>query len=110
MDERLNKFKQIIREGVCTNTYKMALAKALVELSSTVNYEVDPVTIPVSYTAWKFLKYYWNQTIFFDLVQGSDLKKPPEIYQYTKELIEKYFEATGTRKPEKYERIEEFLL
>ena len=25
------------------------------------------------------LKYYWNQTIYFDLIQGSNLSKPPEF-------------------------------
>jgi len=109
MNGRLKKFKRIIRECNYDNTYKMALAKSLVELSAANEYETDSIKISTKETAWKFLKYYWNQTIFFDLVQGSNLKKIPEVLQYTKELIEKYYETIGNRKPERFEKAETFL-
>ena len=28
----------------------------------------------------KMFKYYWNQTIFFDLQQGSNPLKPPHLF------------------------------
>lgn len=104
----MNDFKRIIRECNYDNTYKMALAKSFVELSLK-EYDADPVVLTSREFAYKFLKYYWNQTIFFDLVQGSNLKKPPTIYQYTKILIEQYYNSTGSRKPERYEKAETYL-
>ena len=108
MDQRLNDFKKIIRECNYDNTYKMALAKSFVELSLK-EYDAGPVIFTNRDLAYMFLKYYWNQTIFFDLVQGSNLKKPPEIYQHTKKLIEQYYESIGSRKPERYEKAETYL-
>lgn len=109
MDPRLKKFKKIIRECNYDNTYKMALAKALVELSSEKEYEGDFVVFTVYDAAHKFLKYYWNQTIYFDLVQGSNLKKIPEVLQYTKRLISKFFEYNENKKPERFEKAEKIL-
>lgn len=109
MDGSLLKFKRIIRECDYDNTYKMALAKSLVELSLTREINNDPFIITTNEMARKFLKYYWNQTIFFDLVQGSNLKKIPMILQYTKELISNYYDSIGTRKPERYEKAEIYL-
>ena len=36
----------------------------------------------------KMFKYYWNQTIFFDLQQGSNPLKPPTFISYVKSKIE----------------------
>ena len=60
-------FKQIIRESNYDNTYKMAWAKSLVELSSQLDLTDDNIKIAFSDIATKYVKYYWNQTIFFDL-------------------------------------------
>lgn len=104
----LYKFKKIIRECNYDNTYKMAMAKSLVEISLD-NTQNGLVQIPLSVIAKKYLKYYWNQTIFFDLVQGSNLKKIPIILQYTKELIEYYYKSIGSNKPIRFERVEKYL-
>ena len=63
-------FKQIIRESNYDNTYKMAWAKSLVELSSQLDLTADKIKIAFSDKPTKYVKYYWNQTIFFDLRQG----------------------------------------
>lgn len=104
----LLKFKKIIRECNYDNTYKMAMAKSLVEISLE-NTQNGLVQISLSTIARKYLKYYWNQTIFFDLVQGSNLKKTPIILQYTKELIECYYRSIGSNKPIRFERVEKYL-
>lgn len=104
-----NIFKRIIRECNYTNTYKMAWAKSLVEISLEEKYNQENIEIPLINIAEKFIKYYWNQTIFFDLIQGSNLKKTPLIVQYIKTLIEKYYNHIGKRKPIRFERIEELL-
>lgn len=102
-------FKRIIRECNYDNTYKMAWAKALVEISIETNSSDDVVIIKLENIAEKFIKYYWNQTIFFDLVQGSNLLKPPVILQYVKALIEDYYVFAGGRKPDRFEKVEELI-
>lgn len=102
-------FKRIIRECNYDNTYKMAWAKSLVELSLEIQLEEMDIDINLSEIAEKFIKYYWNQTIFFDMVQGSNLTKIPTILQLVKKLIEEYFGYIGMRKPDRFERVEYLL-
>ena len=110
MEDRLKIFKRIIRECSYDNTYKMAMAKALVELSEKyVDSEANEIELDMEVIAQYYLKYYWNQTIFFDLVQGSNLKKIPVILQSTKDLISAYYDSKGDRQPVRFERVEEYL-
>ena len=51
-------------------------------------------------------KYYWDQTIFFNLEQGSNLKKKPTIIQIVKSEIEKYVNNYD-KKPVNYIRIKD---
>jgi len=104
-----NTFKKIIRNCSYENTYKMAWAKALVEISMEEGYERDEIEINLDNIARKYLKYYWNQTIFFDLIQGSNLLKSPIIIQTVKKLIENYYKFIGKRKPDRFERKEELI-
>ena len=99
-------FKQIIRECNYDNTYKMAWAKALVEISCEVNLDKEIIKINFQDIAKKYIKYYWNQTIFFNLIQGSNPYKPPKILTYVKELINEYKKVSGSNLPELYEKIE----
>lgn len=109
MSRQFDEFKQIIREFSYDNTYKVAWAKALVELSSELPIAGDEVEITLEQIARKYLKYYWNQTVFFDLIQGSNLQKPPEVVTTIKTLIDAYYENVGNRKPELFERAESNL-
>lgn len=99
-------FKKIIRESNYDNTYKMAWAKSLVELSTQIDLNEDCIEISFTDIAKKYIKYYWNQTIFFDLKQGSNPIKPPVILTYVKEIIKKYFQLANTNIPELYEKAE----
>lgn len=109
MSQQFESFKQIIREFSYDNTYKAAWAKALVELSSELPIVGDEVEITLEQIARKYLKYYWNQTIFFDLIQGSNLQKAPEVVTTVKALINAYFEAVGSTQPVLFERAESKL-
>lgn len=66
MDNNYKLFKQIVRESNYDNTYKMAWAKSLVELSTQLDLTEENIKISFSDIAKKYVKYYWNQTIFFD--------------------------------------------
>lgn len=106
MNDNYRLFKQIIRESNYDNTYKMAWAKSLVELSTQLDLTEDNIKISFSKISKKYIKYYWNQTIFFDLKQGSNPIKPPVILTYVKEIIQKYFKLTNSNIPELYEKAE----
>lgn len=97
--------KRIIRKANYENTYKMAWAKSLVELSNDYKDIKDyKVAISLKDIATKVIKYYWNQTIFFDLIQGSNINKPPLILQLTKDLIKEYKNDKGNNNPIVYQR------
>lgn len=102
-------FKRIIRECNYDNTYKMAWAKALVEISIENKDKEEFIDINLKVIAEKFIKYYWNQTIYFDLIQGSNLTKTPIILQKVKELIEEYFKYINSKKPDRFERVEDLI-
>lgn len=102
-------FKRIIRECNYDNTYKMAWAKALVELSLTKDDSSEYICITLDEIADKFIKYYWNQTIFFDLIQGSNINKIPVVIQDVKELIGEYYKYITKKKPDLYEHVEYLL-
>ena len=108
MDNKFYKrFTKIIRQCNYENTYKMAWAKSLVEICSTYSLEGETLVITLKDIAYKFFKYYWNQTIFFDLVQGSNPLKQPLIVSLVKEMIEKYFISISKRQPEVFEKVED---
>lgn len=108
-DEKYLVFKKIIRECNYDNTYKMAWAKALVELSGEIEMTEEKVVISLTQIAEKYLKYYWNQTIFFDLIQGSNPNKPPVVVSCVKKFIEYYYSKAGNKKPIRYERLTEAI-
>ena len=84
------------------NTYKMSWCRALVEYSCN-NTEKKVYFDKLS----EFIfKYYWDQTIFFDLEQGSNLKKKPTIIQIVKSEIEKYIKNYD-QKPINFIRIKD---
>ncbi|MGG4498409.1 HNH endonuclease [Brevibacillus reuszeri] len=100
-----NNWFNIIRNCSFDNTYKMAWSKAITELALEFDFEnneneIVPITLEA--IAQKVVRYYWDQTIFFDLRQGSNPTKPPEIVSKTKKLIEVYQAATGNKKPIKF--------
>ncbi|MED4781012.1 HNH endonuclease [Brevibacillus choshinensis] len=101
----LDSWLGIIRKCSFDNTYKMAWAKSLTELS--LEYEPDKhgseyATFSLEDIAKKIIRYYWEQTLFFDLIQGSNPNKPPEILTQTKKLISVYQETTSELKPIKF--------
>ena len=107
----LSEWVDIIQNCSYTNTYKMAWAKALVELASTDDYTISSTNsaeliISFDKISEKMLKYYWNQIIFFDLLQGPNFGKQPEISQYVKQLVSAYFHVRGNNIPKDFNRIE----
>ncbi len=95
----IDDFKKVIRECDYSNTYKMAWAKALVELSSICNNtNNDSIILSLYDIATKMFKYYWDQTIYFNLYQSAP-NQPPIILQEVKKLINLYQENKDDNKP-----------
>lgn len=107
MDDYIRAWTEIIAHCQFDNTYKMAWAKSLLELSVFAEeFGESPVTFLFADIAALCLKHYWNQTIYFDLIQGSNLKKIPEIHTHAKVLIARYREETRDLSPKRFERVD----
>ena len=90
MSTFLEDFKLVIRQCDYSNTYKMAWSKAIVELSSNYKDELSEYTIlGLKDIAEKMFKYYWDQTIYFNLFQAAP-SQPPIIVSCVKEIIDLY--------------------
>ena len=91
------------------NTYKLAWGRAILENVYTLNHIEENNVITFDAIAHKMVKYYWNQTFFFNLRQGSNIKKKPIIVQQVDLLIDKYKELTGSSVPIWFDKAEEEL-
>ena len=108
MNDYVRTWNNLILNCSFDNTYKMAWSKALVELAANTNVNTDENVIGYNFNdvAKLCLKYYWNQTIYFDLIQSPNLRKPPEIITLTKELIKFYFDKRQSVQPVRFEKID----
>lgn len=106
----LSSYKKIIREANYDNTYKTAWARSIVEICASKQSFDETIKITFKEIAVCYFKYYWNQTIFFNLIQGSNIKKPPTILQIVKDEIYKYHALMGNNSPIMFERIENTVL
>ncbi|USK34726.1 hypothetical protein LIT25_05055 [Bacillus sp. F19] len=104
MDTYIKQWNDLI---LFDNTYKMAWSKALVELVVNTNeLKEGVITFDFNDIAKLCLKYYWNQTIYFDLIQSPNIKKPSGIITYTKELISLFFNIKQSVQPIRFEKID----
>ena len=102
LNKYIEEFTDLISNCSMDNTYKMAWCRALVEYSCN---HTDK-KIHFNHLSELMFKYYWDQTIFFNLEQGSNLKKRPTIIQIVKNEINKY-EKNFDKKPINYIRIKD---
>lgn len=97
MSVQYNQFKQIVCTCNYSNTYKMAWAKALVDLSKRLPLDDGLIQVSLEQIARQFIIYYWNQTLFFDFIQSAAENKTPAIITVIKSLIEKYYHHSSNR-------------
>ncbi|MDB4193910.1 hypothetical protein N9599_07010 [Candidatus Pelagibacter sp.] len=102
MHKYIEELTELISNCAMDNTYKMSWCKALVEYSC--NHSDKKVYFDK--LSELIFKYYWDQTIFFNLEQGSNLKKKPTIIQIVKNEIEKYIKNYD-QKPINFIRIKD---
>ena len=106
VSEKINNFIAVVKNGSRVNTYKVAWAKAILEICSE-----EPLikSIHLEQIAHKMYKYYWNQTIYFDLLQGNDPTRRAAFLTEVRKDIEKYYLISKSRQPLHFERIENKL-
>jgi 5-methylcytosine-specific restriction endonuclease McrA len=104
--EKINNLLRVVKHGSNVNTYKVAWAKAIVEICSE-----NPCVkaIDLSDIAVRVYKFYWNQTIYFNLVQGNNPSKPPAFVSIVRNDVKKYYEQYNTTQPVHFERVESKL-
>ncbi|WP_426453884.1 HNH endonuclease [Paenibacillus sp. S-38] len=103
----IEKWLHIIRNCSFDNTYKTAWAKAITEIAieHEAIYDSDvTIEIQLREIAKNVLRYYFEQTIFFDLQQSANPNKPPMMVTIVKELIASYRTRSGSVKPVKWFR------
>ncbi len=85
MEKYIEDWFYVIKNCSVENTYKMGWSKSIVECCLE-----NPNLNLISFDriSEKMFKYYWNQTIFFDLQQSPNPNKPPKFITYVKDQIE----------------------
>jgi len=90
----------------------MAWSKAIVELTSKIFTSnitsQNEINIMISDIAEKMFKYYWDQTIYFNLYQAAP-NQPPVILQRVKQLISSYQKYKNDYKPIVYNKVDDIL-
>jgi 5-methylcytosine-specific restriction endonuclease McrA len=102
MNINLSNWFYVIKNCSVDNTYKMGWGKSIVECCFE---DESSELIQFDDISKKMFKYYWNQTIFFDLQQGSNPSKPPVFISYVKSKIKDYQLKYGYQ-PIEFERVE----
>lgn len=105
MDNYIKNWFHVVKNCSVDNTYKMGWGKSIIECCIETPNEQN---IPFDRISLKMFKYYWNQTIFFDLQQSPNPIKPPELYTYVKEIISEYQSKYGF-KPILFDKVDDRL-
>lgn len=96
------------------NTYKLAWGRALVECLYTGKYisrNKEEIVVNLYDVSKCILKYYWNQTFFFNLRQSPNRldNRMPYVLKITNDLIEKYKKSSGNVIPVWFNKVEETI-
>ena len=109
MTEYIKQWLEIIENMNNDNTYKLAWGRALLELIVQLKEVKELNSFTFQDIGHKMLKYYWNQTYFFDLKQSPDSETIPVIVQETNVCISYYKKQTNSSIPVWFDKAEEVL-
>ena len=96
MNSYIQDWLNIIENMSNDNTYKLAWGRAIIESACLIDDVEDNNIITFKTIAHKMIKYYWNQTFFFNLKQSANTNKPPVLVQQVQLLINKYIELSSS--------------
>ena len=107
-------FLSILQKQRKDNTYKFALARAILEYCHQARDKVRPnYTIEYKYLARKFLQYYWRQE-YFKIKQDFHTKKSPKVITIIRDAFDgRWPESFGILKgshPDKVRQAESEIL
>ncbi|MFZ5642010.1 MAG: HNH endonuclease [Bacillota bacterium] len=102
----VNTVLRAIRNCSTRHTYDTAWARAVVEEAESrhISPDVTEIEISLEATARKMIRYYWDQTVYFDLNQGPNPLKQPRILRGVKKLIKEYYKTAGQNNPVPFEK------
>jgi len=90
-DSMKQTFLSILTKGHKDNTYKFALARALLEYCQEYDYTgASKYEIPYTYLASKFLKYYWHQECKFRIKQDYKTKSIPKVIRAIRDTFREH--------------------
>ena len=92
MNNYIENLTTVISDCSMDNTYKMSWCRALVEHAVTYPSQKK---IHFDKISELMFKYYWDQTIFFNLEQGPNSNKRPVIHQIVRNEIELFKKQNG---------------
>ena len=101
MNKELKELSNLINYGSMENTYKMSWIRSIVEICE----ESPKKIINLDDLSPLIFKYYWNQSIFFNLNQGQNRNFTPTIIQIVEKCITDYQLEFGY-KPESFIRVQ----
>ena len=87
MDPYIKNLTYVIQNTDMTTSYKMVWIRSIIEICKE---KPNLSIISFDEISEKTFEIYWNQTFFFELVQGSNPNQKPVIYQIISKEIEKY--------------------
>lgn len=106
LNNYINNWLAIIENMNNSNTYKLAWGRAIIEIcmeqSDTITY--NNLEIKFDQISEKMLKYYWNQSFFFNLNQGPKNSKPV-VVSLTEQLINEYKIGILSNNPVWFEKV-----
>lgn len=109
--DRMDMFMRILGHGAKDNTYKFAMARALIELCGKRNPgERGPLVIEYGTLARKFLQYYWRQVCVFRIRQHHHPKKEAEVVKAILDMWGSETDGGGSNggKPRGREAVDDF--
>ena len=110
IDQYIEDWLTIIENMQNDNTYKLAWGRSIIENVCMIKDIQSKNTITFEMIASKMIKYYWNQTFFFNLKQSANDKKPPILVQNVYALIEEYKKVTASTIPIWFDKAEVMLM
>lgn len=106
MNKYIQDWLDVIENMNNDNTYKLAWGRAILEIIYPLKEVQDINVIHFENIAHIMIKYYWNQSFFFNLRQSPNIKKPPVLVQEVDKLIERYKEITSSNIPVWFDKAE----
>lgn len=101
IDPYIKDLTRVIQNTSMTTTYKMVWIRSIIEICKS---DRNLKTIHFDQISEKAFEFYWNQTIFFNLAQGSNPNQHPVIYQIVADEIKKYQDVFG-HQPKLYSKV-----